>query len=75
MSKTTFSVSCSLWAGGLQFSKKMNNKDLPQENLQNFKKDPFGKASVVESAFNKIAGIDSGPATLSRYSPENFANF
>ena len=24
---------------------------------------PSGKASVVESAFNKIAGIDSGPAT------------
>ena len=24
---------------------------------------PCGKAPVVESAFNEIAGIDSGPAT------------
>ena len=40
----------------------MNGKDIPQENLRNFKKNPCGRASVVESAFNKIAGIDSGPA-------------
>ena len=26
-------------------------------------KNPCRKASLVESAFNKIAGIDSGPAT------------
>ena len=44
----------------------MNGKDIPQENLRNFKKNPCGRASVVESAFNKIAGIDSGPAFLQR---------
>ena len=41
----------------------MNDKDIPQENLENFKENPCGKASVVESAFNKIAGIDFGPTT------------
>ena len=29
-----------------------------QENLWSFEKNPCGKASVVESAFNKISGID-----------------
>ena len=38
LSKIIFSVSCSLWAGGLQFSKKINDKDIPQENQQSFKK-------------------------------------
>ena len=35
---------------------------------RNFKRsylaeNPCGKASVVDSAFNKVAGIDCGPAT------------
>ena len=38
LSKTTFSVSCSLWVGRVQFSRKMNDKDIPPKNLQNFKK-------------------------------------
>ena len=42
-------------------------QDKLQEILRNFKNsyadNPFAKASVVESPFNKIAGIDSGPAT------------
>ena len=50
----------------------MNGKDIPQEILKfysflNCKKsylvEPMRKTSVVESAFNEIAGIDSGPAT------------
>ena len=41
----------------------MNDKDIPQENLENFKKNLCGKTLVVESAFNKFAGIDPGPAT------------
>ena len=41
----------------------MDDKDIPQEYLRKFKKNSYGKASVVESASNKTAGIDSGPAT------------
>ena len=42
-------------------------QDKLQEILRNFKNsyadNPFAKASVVESPFNKIAAIDSGSAT------------
>ena len=41
----------------------MKDKEIPQENLKNFKKNLCAKASVMESAFNKIAGINPGPAT------------
>ena len=66
MSKTAFFVSYSLWVGGFHFSQKMNDKDIPQENLRNFKKNPCGKASVVKSALNNIARIDAGPVTYLR---------
>ena len=41
-----------------KISRKKISEVLRRAILQN----PCGKASVVESAFNKIAGIDSGPA-------------
>ena len=67
LSKTTFSVSCSLWVGGVQFSRKMNDKDIPPKNLQNlrraFLQSPCGKVLVMGSIFDKVAGIGSGPAT------------